>query len=103
MEDEIFYQYIKDWPVYVEYLNDILQAERDYGIAEKELKKWHLLLQQYFQQKPDNCAVTNYTIEIGLTEEVAYEINKNISIMRDNQKIIDIVNNLYRNFDSLIK
>lgn len=35
LEDEIFYQYTKDWGVYIDYLNEILPIERVYGIAEK--------------------------------------------------------------------
>ena len=102
LEDEIFYQHVKDWTVYAEYLNEILQVERDYGIAEKDLKKWHSLLQQYFQQQPDNDAVRNFTLGIGFTEEIADEINQNIDLMRANKKIINIIENLYKNFDSLI-
>jgi len=102
LEDEIFYQYVKDWTVYAEYLNEILQVERDYEVAEKDLKKWHLLLQQYFQQQPDNNAVRNFTLDIGFTEEIADEINQNIAVMRANKKIINIIKNLYKNFDSLI-
>ncbi|MCL5795839.1 MAG: hypothetical protein M1338_05810 [Patescibacteria group bacterium] len=102
LEDEIFYRHVKDWTVYAEYLNEILQVERDYGVAEKDLKKWHSLLQQYFQQQPDNNAVRNFTRGIGFTEEIADEINQNIAVMRANKKIINIIKNLYKNFDSLI-
>jgi len=102
LEDEIFYQHVKDWTVYTEYLNEILQVEIDYGVAEKDLKKWHSLLQQYFQQQPDNNAVRNFTLGIGFTEEIADEINQNIAVMKANKKIINIIKKLYKNFDSLI-
>ena len=39
LEDEVFYQHVKDWTIYIEYLNEILQAEKNYGVAEKDLKK----------------------------------------------------------------
>jgi len=102
LEDKIFYQHIKDWTVYAEYLNEILQVERDYGIAEKDLSRWHSLLQQYFQKQPDEQAVKNFTLSIGFTEEVAVEINENIAKMKANKKIINIIKNLYKNFNSLI-
>ncbi|HRZ95859.1 MAG TPA: hypothetical protein P5262_04835, partial [Candidatus Moranbacteria bacterium] len=79
LEDEIFYQHVKDWTIYTEYLNEILQAERNYRVAEKDLKKWHSLLQQYFQKQPDEDAVKNFTLGIGFTEEVTSEINENIA------------------------
>ncbi len=103
LEDEIFYQHIKDWDVYIEYLNEILDAEKNYGIAEKDLKNWHFLLQQYFQKKPDNDSTRNLVLSLGFTEEVVVEINQNIAIMKNNKKIIDIIKKLYKNFDSLIK
>jgi len=102
LEDEVFYQHVKDWTIYIEYLNEILQAEKNYGVAEKDLKKWHSLLQQYFQKQPDEDAVKNFTLGVGFTEEAASEINENIAKMKANKKIINIIENLYKNFDSLI-
>lgn len=102
LEDELFYQHVPDWGVYIEYMNEILQAEKSYGVAEKDLKKWHTLLQQYFQQQPSKDSVRNFTLGIGFTDEVADEINDNIAIMKANKKIIDTIKGLYNNFDSLI-
>jgi hypothetical protein len=102
LEDEIFYQHVKDWSIYTDYFNEILQVERDYGIAEKDLNKWHILLQQYFQEQPCSNSVRNFILNIGLTEEVADEINHNIALMRANKKIINIIENLYKNFENLL-
>jgi hypothetical protein len=102
LEDEIFYQHIKDWTIHTEYLNEILQAEKDYGIDEKDLKKWHSLLQQYFQQQPDENIVRNFTLGIGFPEEIIDEINQNVAVMKTNKKIIDIIENLYKNFENLL-
>ncbi|MFA6131189.1 MAG: hypothetical protein WC730_02935 [Patescibacteria group bacterium] len=102
LEDEIFYEQVKDWDVSITYLNEILQAEKDYGVVEKDLKKWHSLLQQYFQKQPDEQAVKNFTLGIGFSNEVACKINQNISIMKTNKQIIDIIGNLYKNFDALL-
>jgi len=103
LEDEIFYQYVKNWNVYINYLNEILQAEKNYGIAEKDLRKWHSLLQQYFRKQPNSSAIRDFTLSIGFNKKVADEINSNISIMRTNRKIINIIKNLYKNFDLLIR
>lgn len=102
LEDEIFYQHVKDWSMYMDYFNEILQVERDYGIAEKDLNKWHILLQQYFQEKPSNNSIRNFILNIGLSEEVADEIKQNIALMRTNKKIINIIENLYKNFENLL-
>ena len=44
----------------------------------------------------------NFTLGVGFTEEAASEINENIAKMKANKKIINIIENLYKNFDSLI-
>ena len=98
-----FLQYVKDWSIYIDYLNEILPIERVYGIAEKDLIKWHSLLQQSFRKQPDSDAVRDFTLGIGFTEEIANEMNDNIAVMRANKKIVNIIKNLYKNFDSLIK
>jgi len=102
LEDELFYQHVKDWAIYTGYLNEILQAERDYKIAEKDLKKWHSILQQYFQSPINERVIMKFTRGVGFPEKVVQEINENITIMRANKKIIKILKNLYKNFDSLI-
>ena len=102
LEDEIFYEQVKDWDVYIKYLNEILLNEKDFGIAEKDIRRWHTLLQQYFQKQPDEQAVKNFTLGIGFSNEVALEINENIAKMKANKKIINILKNLYKNFDALL-
>lgn len=102
LEDELFYKNIKDPNVYVNYLNEILPAEKEYNITEKDLKKWHSLLQKYFQKQPNQNTVTDFILNVNFTREIANEINKNISTMRTDKKIIKIIENLYNNFDLLI-
>ncbi len=102
LEDEIFYQCVKDWSIYIDYLKEILQAEKDYGIAEKDLRNWHSLLQQYFQKQPNDDTVKDFALNIGFTEEAVNEINNDVNAMHANKKIIEIIKNLYKNFDSLI-
>jgi hypothetical protein len=79
-----------------------LQTERDYGIPEKDLRKWHSSLQKYFQEGPKEDAVKKFTRGIGFTKEVANEISKNVDVMKANKEIIDILENLYKKFDSLV-
>lgn len=64
LEDEILYKYIKDWTVYTKYLNEILEDEKNYNINEKDLEKWHLLLQQYFQHKPNKDTIKDFTLNV---------------------------------------
>jgi len=102
LEDKIFYKNIKNPGIYANYLNKILPVEKEYNILEKDLKKWHSLLQKYFRKQPNQNTITNFILDIDFTENIANEINKNIATMRTNKKIIEIIKNLYNNFDLLI-
>lgn len=102
LEDEIFYDHIKDWSVYIEYFNQVLECEKSYKIKQEYIIKWHKILQKYFQYKPDSNSITNFIIGMGFTEKIADEIKNNISIMKQKTDIISIINNLYEKFDQLI-
>ncbi|TRZ77589.1 hypothetical protein D4R87_02445 [bacterium] len=102
LEGELLYSHIKDWNVYINYLDEILPAEKNYGIAEKDLKKWHSVLQEYFQRKPDPESIIKFTLGINYPKEVADEINKIVALIRKNKKIIEMIEKLYNDFESLI-
>ncbi len=102
LEDEIFYQHVKNWNEYIGYLNKILPNETDFGIAEKDIQKWHTLLRQYFQKQPGEQAITNFMLNIGFPSEVVRETNKNVVKMKTDKKIINILKKLYKNFDTLM-
>lgn len=103
VEDQIFYQRIKNWQEYIDYLNKILPEETKFGITKKDVQKWHELLQEYFANQPNKKSIENLIIGIGLSKKVADEINQNIKKIKNNNKVINIINNLYKNFDSLLK
>lgn len=102
LEDEIFYRYVKDWNKYINYYNEILDDERDFRISEKDIRRWHSLLQRYFREQPNEHTIKDFALGIGFPEEGIREMNKNITIMRDNIKIVSILENLYKNFNSLL-
>lgn len=102
LEDEIFYDHIKDWSVYIEYFNQVLECEKFYKIKQEYIIKWHKILQKYFQYKPDYNSITNFIIGMGFTEKIADEIKDNISIMKQKTDIMSIINHLYEKFDQLI-
>ncbi len=102
LEDEIFYQHINDWNMYIDYLNDILQNEENFGIAKNDIQRWHKILQKYFERQPDKESVRDFALSIGFSEEATSEINENVSTMRDDKKIINILERLYKNFDALV-
>lgn len=101
--DEVFYRRIKDLNTYTEYLNEILPAEREYGIAEKDLKKWHSLLRRYFRNGPKQEFITDFSLVFDLSKKMIDEINKNLAAIHNNRKIVDILEDFYNNFESILK
>ena len=102
LEDEIFYQHVQDWQKYIGYFNEVLPEETGLGVDSRDAEKWHLLLQQYFKKQPDRQAVADFVLGVGFPDEAALEINENIAKMKVNKKIINILENLYQSFGSMI-
>lgn len=102
LEDEILYKNIQDWSIYRKYLDDILSDEKIFWIAENDIKKWHFLLQQYFEEKSSEQRVRDFYLGIGFWEDIIFEISKNIATMRKNEEIISIFKNFHKDFDLLI-
>jgi len=102
LEDELYYVSITNWSEYIEYLKEISTDEINIGININDVKKWHNLLNCYFQTKPSTKSITDFMHGIYFTDDVIREIFKNLDIMRTNKKIIEILKNLYKNFDTLI-
>jgi len=96
LEDEIFYKYVDNWGEYISYLNNILPEEKRFGVTEKDIKKWHLLLQEYFKEQPNEKTVTNALLSINHSNKVIDEINGNIVLMRVNKDIVNILEDMYR-------
>ncbi len=103
LEDEILYDYIENWEEYIKYFDEILAEEKKFSISDKNLEKWHDILKQYFQEKPSQEKTKKLLLNIGFKDEAANEINENISQIKNNDKIIDIIKNLYNNFNSIIE
>jgi hypothetical protein len=102
LEDKIFYQYISDWSQYINYFDDILEEQKNYNIPEIALRKWHNMLQEYFEQTPDEKSITKYILAIGHSQAVADEINYNISILENDERVLALIDKLYQEFESLV-
>ncbi len=102
LEDELLYHKINDWEAYIEYLDKILDNEKGYGLDKGDLERWHSLLQKYFMKKPQIGTRKSFIIDIGFSDEVASEIERNIDLMRSNTKIIDAIGGLYRDFELIL-
>lgn len=95
IEDEFSYDLLPDWNIYIDYLNVIYSEETDL-VPRNTVEKWHHLLQDYFSQKPNWEANHRLSSGIGAdTPEDLDRIKLEITKIRDNTKIMEIIKNTY--------
>jgi len=101
-EDWVCYPYIDNWQEYINYFDEILPDEINYGMEKKDLEKWHRLLQKYFFQRPNSQSVADRMLAIGVSKEIVDTINKDNEQMYNNKKLIKAIEDFYKNFEDLL-
>lgn len=99
VEDEILYDSIENWEQYIEYFDDILKEELDFGISLEVTKLWHKILQKTFSSKPTPSGIVEFVSMIGKPKEMATEINDIVSSIKDDERIVTYVRSLYDLFE----
>lgn len=102
VEDKILYEKISDWPVYQNYLDNILQDEIESGAGEETVTQWHNLLKNYFANKPNEESIRNFVVKINLPENVAEEIINNVNIIEQIPEVTSYIKDLYNDFEGLL-
>lgn len=103
LEDEIYYSSIQNWDEYIQYLNEILPEQVNFGVRSEDVRRWHTFLQHYFVKQPNLSAVKSLCSDLGFSKEAAEEMITNIEQMKTNKKIVEVIKNLYIDFDFLLK
>ncbi len=101
-EDEVLYDKVGDWSEIKNYFDTILPEEKDFGIKDEDLERWHKILKEYCSKSPSDES-TNYLItSIGYPKEVSDEIISIINNMRTNTKLREIINTMYADWDFIV-
>lgn len=98
LEDEMFYPKSKNWSEYIEYIEDILPQELNFGITENDVQRWHERLINYFSQPPNEISRKEILIAQGFSENEINLINQIISELRNNSQIKETIEKLYKFF-----
>ncbi len=101
-EDELFYERVENWNDIANFFETILQEELSFQIIEKDVKKWHDILRDYFLKAPSSNNRKKFFKALNFTAEDIEEIEGNIKQMRDNEKLKDIIEEFYINFENLV-
>lgn len=103
VEDEILFHRIDNWREITEYMNVVLDEEMVFQIEKDNLKRWHTLLRDYFSRKPTKDTRERFFMAIGFNKETIEEIEKIVSLVKKNEKAMEILKNVYSDFNSLLK
>jgi hypothetical protein len=101
-EDQILFNKVKNWDEIIGFFSKVLPEEQSFGIKEKDLKKWHFLLQKYFQKKPNDENIRLFVSTLGKPKEMSEEIIRLIRVIENKPKIKDTVEDFYNKFDQII-
>ncbi len=101
-EDELFYSRLNNWDSISSYFEKVLSEELEYPIKEEDVLKWHKLLQSYLSQKPSIETRKVLFENIYFDEENIKEIESNLAIIKNNEKVLEIIESFYNDFDKLL-
>jgi len=87
LEDMLLYDWINNWNVYVEYLNNILPEELEFTVSEKSVRLWHSILQEYIKEKVTFNTTRKYITSLGYSNEDAEVIIENVIVLEKDHEL----------------
>lgn len=102
LEDELFYDRLDNWNLISFYFDKVLSEELEYPVKGVDVLKWHKLLQNYFAQKPNRETRKVLFENIYFDEENIQEVEDNLAIIKNNEKVLEIIDSFYKDFDKLL-
>lgn len=101
-EDERLYNCLKEWGQIAGFFGGALDEEKKFGIAEKDIIRWHGFLQKYFIKNPDDQTRRLVLMDSGLNLDFIDQVNLFIGQMRSDERVIEAVDEFYDKFESLL-
>lgn len=101
--DEILYPKVENWQEYASFFTKILPQEQKFGIVDKDILKWHQMVQRYISQKPNPKTRTELIKGTIMPLESALIVNHNIEEIRKDDRMEKIIFDFYDNFEILLK
>jgi len=101
MEDVLLYHQISDWSSVINYFDDVLVEEVEFGISKQDVKEWHTILQQYFSAKPTRTAIQKFCQSIHFSAQTITQIDDFLNEWNVREQLKQSLSNLYDGFESL--
>jgi len=103
LEDELLYGKINNWKQYIKFFDEVLSDEFLFNIPEKKIEKWHKILKKYFLRKPNDSDRESFLKDLRFPKKTIDEMNHNINLMKNDQRIVQAIMGLYNDFESILK
>ena len=103
LEDEWLYDSFDDWNLIHRSLNTVYEEEVQLVQSKEHVQKWHDILQRYFKHKPDDDSRFQLSLDIGLSEASAKEINLIVGKLKREEKTKQLIDELIRYLENLLK
>jgi hypothetical protein len=94
-QDQLLYDKISNWNKFSGYLNKTLLDHQIFGLKKSQIENWHKALVRYISRYPDLEVISQFSREIGLSDKAIGGISEQISAMKSNKKINQLIDYLY--------
>ncbi len=101
-EDGLLYHKIKNWNGIIEYFDDVLEEELDFGIEKEVIRRWHYHLQDTFGEVGVEKNIKKFISISGKKGETGEKLISLVDDIKKNMKIVEVVNKFYENLDKII-
>lgn len=103
LTDEVLYGKIKDWRTIIRYLDTILAQEIAFGIKRDTIRRWHIILRTYLGHAPSRESRRELQFAYHVPTEKIEAIETSIQQLKANKISIEIIEDFYSNFETLLK
>jgi len=102
-EDCLLYQKRKDWNEILSFLKSIIGEERQTGISQEGLEKWHNLLKKYLSETPSVENVVLFLEKYNIARKYIASIQKDLELVLKSDFSMSIIEKLYNGFEKLLE
>ncbi len=102
LEDELIYDLFADWNLVQRSLSAIYEEELYYVSSREGIQRWHDTLQRYFKRRPDAASRQQLSLDIGLSQSSAEEVNGVVEQLRENKLTQQLVEKFHLHLEQLL-
>jgi hypothetical protein len=103
LEDELFYNKLKNWEEIIDFYNNILPEEETYPIPLHNIERWHKNLQGYFKHSPNDESRLKHATDLGMAPDRVNELNRALAELRTKPQAIEVAEDFYNNLEGLLE